>query len=160
LDVSGGVFFSFLALSVFGICTGIFSSSGVLFLLVRVLLLVCEVRVQEDHAVVHDFEELAQEVQVTVKLPEQGVDVLVVDLNNERFGALLMLGLDDQIVSNRLINFNVIQPVSEICFSSEKHFLLDHLAGLVTKSRRLRAHTSPCAVTAASIASFLVKSLV
>ena len=92
-----GVFLNIITLGIFGICNCIFISSSILFLLVGILLLVIKIGVQEDHVVVHNFEELTQKVQVSIKLSEQNVYVLMVDLNHKRLSAFLVLRLDNQL---------------------------------------------------------------
>lgn len=58
------------------------------------LLLAREIRIQKYHAIVHNLEVLAQQTEVSVELAQQRVHVRHVNLNHERFSALLMLGLD------------------------------------------------------------------
>lgn len=88
-------------------------------------LLVGEIRVQKYHAVVHNLQVLSQQAEVTVELAEKRVYVGDVDFNHERFSTLLVLGLDYKVVCNRLVNFDVVEAITEILLTSVKHFLLN-----------------------------------
>lgn len=88
-------------------------------------LLVGEIRVQKYHAVVHNLQVLSQQAEVAVELAEKRVYVGDIDFNHERFSTLLVLGLDYKVVCNRLVNFDVVEAITEILLTSEKHFLLN-----------------------------------
>lgn len=88
-------------------------------------LLVGEIRVQKYHAVVHNLQVLSQQAEVAVELAEKRVNVGDVYFNHERFSSLLVLGLDYKVVCNRLVNFDVVEAITEILLTSVKHFLLN-----------------------------------
>ena len=57
----------------------------------------CSYRVEQDHALIHNFEVLSHEHVVTSKFTSQGAHLIVLDLDQEAVTLRCVLSLDDQV---------------------------------------------------------------
>jgi len=109
-----------------------------------------EVGVQEHHAVVHNLEVLGREMEITVELPHERVNIRIVNFDNKGLSPLQMLRLDDQVtvhiekavthisqflLLNGLMDLDCVEAIAEVLLPSKQQLFL-HFALIVTETWR------------------------
>lgn len=114
----------------------------------------CTYRVEQNHSLVHDLEEVGHLQEVVVKLAYQVRHLGSFDLDDEWVGQRPMLRWDDQIVLLRNQHLNEVNSVAKIMFPGEEWLLFDDL---IDGCSDLGTRSTRCVVCVALL--LLVKSV-
>ena len=99
---------------------------GVLFVLIRVL----KLGVEQNHALVHNFEVAGHLSEVTSELPKQVVHFLCLDFDDVTLRPVNMLGRNDQVVRSGQKYLNQEEPTTKVVLTHVKRLLLDDALSL------------------------------